>query len=90
MFHPRQSIMNVVIPLSFIIIIIIITIIIFTRLARHSMSIAVQRRIAGADGLPWWSPSQVLAAVILCVQCVCVRVNTPASIYIKIRIITNV
>ena len=29
---------------------------------RH-MSIAVKRLIAGADGLPWWSPSQVLAAI---------------------------
>ena len=39
----------------------VIIIIIITRLVTRHMSIVVKRWIAGADGLPWWSSSQVLA-----------------------------
>ena len=44
-----------------------IIIIIITRLVTRHMSIALKRWIAGADGLPWWSPSQVLDTI----YCVC-------------------
>ena len=49
----------------------IIIIIIITRLVMRHMSIAVKRWTACADGLPWWSPSQVLATI-CCVFSVCV------------------
>jgi hypothetical protein len=29
-------------------------------------------RLRGADGLPWWSPSQVLHHQLMCAVCVCV------------------
>ena len=50
-----------------------------TFVTRHIVAI---KRIRGADGLPWWSPSQVLTTI-YCVCSVCMRVYVRVYCFVR-------